>query len=70
MANVCKHNVTKLIYDIDRLAQDISGGIIATMPSESDLRNPRSASGWKSICAAWTVFPPRTACGWAVCWRT
>ena len=40
MANVCKHNVTKLIYDIDRLAQDISGGIIATMPSESDLRNP------------------------------
>ncbi|MBQ3132502.1 MAG: 4-hydroxybutyryl-CoA dehydratase, partial [Clostridia bacterium] len=40
MANVCKHNVTKLIYDIDRLAQDIAGGIIATMPSESDLRNP------------------------------
>ena len=40
MANVCKHNVTKLIYDIDRLAQDISGGIIATMPSEADLRNP------------------------------
>ena len=40
MSNVCKHNVTKLIYDIDRLAQDIGGGIMATMPSESDLRNP------------------------------
>lgn len=40
MANVGKHNVTKLIYDIDRLAQDIGGGIIATMPSESDLRHP------------------------------
>ena len=40
MANVCKHNVTKLIYDIDRLAQDIGGGIMATMPSESDLRSP------------------------------
>lgn len=40
LANVGKHNVTKLIYDIDRLAQDIGGGIIATMPSESDLLNP------------------------------
>ncbi len=40
MANVCKHNVTKLIYEIDRLAQDIGGGITATMPSEADLRSP------------------------------
>ena len=35
-----KHNVTQLIYEIDRLAQDIGGGIIATMPSESDLKSP------------------------------
>jgi 4-hydroxybutyryl-CoA dehydratase/vinylacetyl-CoA-Delta-isomerase len=40
LANVGKHNVTRLIYDIDRLAQDIGGGITATMPSESDLRHP------------------------------
>ncbi|MHC1761686.1 MAG: 4-hydroxyphenylacetate 3-hydroxylase family protein [Negativicutes bacterium] len=40
LANVGKHNVTRLIYDIDRLAQDIGGGIIATMPSESDLKHP------------------------------
>ncbi|MBP5750865.1 MAG: 4-hydroxyphenylacetate 3-hydroxylase family protein [Firmicutes bacterium] len=40
LANVCKHNVTKIIYDIDRLAQDIAGGIIATMPSEEDLKSP------------------------------
>lgn len=40
LANVGKHNVTKLIYDIDRLAQDIGGGIVATMPSESDLKSP------------------------------
>jgi 4-hydroxybutyryl-CoA dehydratase/vinylacetyl-CoA-Delta-isomerase len=39
LANVGKHNVTKLVYDIDRLAQDIGGGITATMPSESDLKN-------------------------------
>ena len=40
LANVGKHNVTQLIYEIDRLAQDIGGGIIATMPSETDLQSP------------------------------
>ena len=35
-----KHNVTKLIYDIDRLAQDVGGGILATLPSEADFRSP------------------------------
>lgn len=40
LANVGKHNVTKLIYDIDRIAQDIGGGLTATLPSESDLKNP------------------------------
>lgn len=40
LANVGKHNVTQLIYTIARLAQDIGGGIIATMPSESDLKSP------------------------------
>lgn len=39
LANVGKHNVTSLIYEIDRLAQDIGGGILATMPSESDLKS-------------------------------
>ncbi|MDR2603883.1 MAG: 4-hydroxyphenylacetate 3-hydroxylase family protein [Desulfovibrio sp.] len=40
LANVGKHNVTSLIYEIDRLAQDIGGGILATMPSEADLKSP------------------------------
>ena len=40
LANVGKHNITKMIYEIDRLSQDIAGGIIATMPSQSDLENP------------------------------
>ncbi|HHV72882.1 MAG TPA: 4-hydroxybutyryl-CoA dehydratase [Clostridia bacterium] len=40
LANVVKHNVTRLIYEIDRLAQDIAGGFIATLPSEKDLRHP------------------------------
>ncbi len=40
LANVGKHNVTKLIYEIDRIAQDIGGGLTATLPSESDLKSP------------------------------
>jgi len=40
-ANVSKLNVTRFPYDIARLAQDIAGGIIVTMPSEKDLKHPR-----------------------------
>lgn len=39
LANVCKHNVTRFPYEIARLAQDLAGGIVATMPSEADLRH-------------------------------
>ncbi len=40
LANVCKHHVTKLTYEIGRLAQDLAGGLVATMPSEKDLKHP------------------------------
>ena len=39
LANVCKHNVTRFPYEIARLAQDIAGGLMVTMPSEKDLEN-------------------------------
>jgi 4-hydroxybutyryl-CoA dehydratase/vinylacetyl-CoA-Delta-isomerase len=39
LANVCKHHVTRFPYEISRLAQDIAGGLVATMPSEADYRN-------------------------------
>ncbi len=42
LANVCKHNVTKFPYEIGRLAQDIAGGLMVTLPSERDLRNPET----------------------------
>lgn len=38
-ANVCKQNVTRFPYEIARLAQDLAGGLMVTMPSEQDLRN-------------------------------
>jgi 4-hydroxybutyryl-CoA dehydratase/vinylacetyl-CoA-Delta-isomerase len=40
LANVCKHQVTRLPYDLGRIAQDIAGGLVATMPSEADLNHP------------------------------
>ncbi len=40
IANVCKHHVTKLPYEIARLAQDLAGGMMVTMPSEADLNHP------------------------------
>lgn len=39
LANVCKQNITRLPYEIARLAEDIAGGIMVTMPSEQDLRD-------------------------------
>ena len=36
LANVCKHNVTRFPYEISRLAQDLAGGLVATMPSAQD----------------------------------
>lgn len=40
LANVCKQNVTRFPYEIARLAEDIAGGLMVTMPSEKDLKSP------------------------------
>lgn len=40
LANVCKHHVTRYPYEIGRLAQDLAGGLMVTMPSEQELRSP------------------------------
>lgn len=39
LANVCKLNVTRFPYEIARLAQDIAGGLMVTLPSLSDLED-------------------------------
>ncbi len=39
LANVCKHHVTRIPYEIGRLAQDLAGGLVATLPSEADFRH-------------------------------
>jgi 4-hydroxybutyryl-CoA dehydratase/vinylacetyl-CoA-Delta-isomerase len=45
LANVHKQNVTRFPYEIARLAQDIAGGLMVTLPSEKDLRSA-AVGGW------------------------
>lgn len=41
LANCTKHNITRVIYEISRLAHDVAGGIMATLPFDKDLRSPK-----------------------------
>jgi len=41
LSNVVKNIVTKNMYEICRLAEDIAGGLLTTQPSEKDLRSPK-----------------------------
>jgi 4-hydroxybutyryl-CoA dehydratase/vinylacetyl-CoA-Delta-isomerase len=40
LANITKLNVTRFPYEIARLAQDIAGGLMVTLPSEKDFNHP------------------------------
>lgn len=44
IANVCKHHVTKMPYEMGRLAQDLAGGLMVTAPSEQELQHPEIGS--------------------------
>ncbi|MEG0830165.1 MAG: 4-hydroxyphenylacetate 3-hydroxylase family protein [Anaerovoracaceae bacterium] len=39
LANVCKQNITRFPYEIVRLAEDIAGGLMVTMPSSADFQS-------------------------------
>jgi 4-hydroxybutyryl-CoA dehydratase/vinylacetyl-CoA-Delta-isomerase len=41
LANIVKHNVTRFPFEMARLAMDVAGGIVGTMPSEKDFRSPQ-----------------------------
>jgi len=51
LAEVCKHNVTRFPYEISRLAQDLAGGLVVTLPSEKDFRNPETGPLLKKYLA-------------------
>jgi 4-hydroxybutyryl-CoA dehydratase/vinylacetyl-CoA-Delta-isomerase len=39
LANATEHNVTRFPFEMARLALDIAGGLVATLPSEKDLKS-------------------------------
>lgn len=39
LANVCKQQVTRITFEMARLAQDLAGGLLVTLPSEADYRH-------------------------------
>lgn len=39
LANICKQNVTRFPYEIVRLAEDLAGGLMVTMPSDKDFKS-------------------------------
>lgn len=41
LANVCKQNITRMPYEISRLAEDIAGGLMVTMPAKQDWDNEK-----------------------------
>jgi 4-hydroxybutyryl-CoA dehydratase/vinylacetyl-CoA-Delta-isomerase len=40
LANVCKLNVTRFPYELARLATDVAGGLLGTLPAARELDDP------------------------------
>jgi 4-hydroxybutyryl-CoA dehydratase/vinylacetyl-CoA-Delta-isomerase len=40
LANVCKQNVTRNPYEMGRIAEDLAGGLLVTLPAAEDLAHP------------------------------
>ncbi|SPF50933.1 4-hydroxybutyryl-CoA dehydratase/vinylacetyl-CoA-Delta-isomerase (fragment) [Syntrophobacter sp. SbD1] len=57
LANVCKQNVTRFPYEIARLAEDLAGGLMVTMPSEKDLRHPEIGKVIEKYLRGSSAFP-------------
>jgi 4-hydroxybutyryl-CoA dehydratase/vinylacetyl-CoA-Delta-isomerase len=57
LANVCKLNVTRFPYEIARLAQDIAGGLLVTLPSEKDFDHPEVGPLLKKYLVGSVEYP-------------
>ena len=49
LANVCKQNVTKIPYEVVRLAEDLAGGLMGTLPSLADLEHPELGARLRGV---------------------
>jgi len=57
LANITKLNVTRFPYEIARMAQDIAGGLLVTMPSEKDFEHPEVGPLLEKYLAGSEDFP-------------
>jgi 4-hydroxybutyryl-CoA dehydratase/vinylacetyl-CoA-Delta-isomerase len=57
LANTVKLNCTRTMYEISRLAHDIAGGFIATLPYEADFKAPETRPYIEKYFAANPEFP-------------
>jgi len=56
-ANITKQNITRFSYEAGRLAHDIAGGFLATLPSEQDLEHPRVGPMIKKALQGCASYP-------------
>jgi 4-hydroxybutyryl-CoA dehydratase/vinylacetyl-CoA-Delta-isomerase len=52
LANVCKQNVTRFPFEMARLATDVAGGLVGTLPSARDIADPVAGPYIKKYLAA------------------
>lgn len=57
IANVCKHHVTKYPYLMGRIAQDLAGGLMVTMPSEKDFESKEIGPVLRKYLKGRSEFP-------------
>jgi len=57
LANVCKQNVTRFPYEIARIAQDLAGGLVVTMPSDADFNSPEIGEWCHKLMKGDDKFP-------------
>ena len=57
LANVSKQNVTRFPFEISRLAQDIAGGLMVTLPSAADLKSKDVGKYIEKYCKGQSDIP-------------
>ncbi len=62
LANVCKLHVTHLPYLISRLAQDVAGGLVVTLPGEQDFKNPEVGQYLEKYFRSATAYSTEDRC--------
>ena len=58
LSNVTKLHVTRNPYEIARLATDLAGGLVGTLPSEADFRHPVAGNFLRKYLATGEDVPP------------